>query len=125
MNDSLSLRIFKKAVLYVGLAVAFLAFIGVIIFITRTTGFTIPFRWVGLVLFTGVLAWVIFSQFRYLTRKPRFWPAVCAIFAVHFVVLTGLLWYLPDWRLIWFIPVVFIEVAATSVVMEKVVSINP
>ena len=113
-------NILRRVLLYLGMALSFLAVMALIIVVSVRTGFSIPVRWVGLAVFTGVIGWFIFHQYRTLAKEPWFWLTTISIMAVHVIGFVILLFYFPRWPLGWFLPTTLVEVALIVVIMEKV-----
>ena len=112
-------NILRRMLLYLGMALCFLAVMGVIVVVSVRTGLSVPIRWVGLAVFTGVIGFFIFHQYGTFARRRLFWLATISITAVHLTGYAMLLLYFPRWPLGWFLPTTLIEVALITVVMEK------
>jgi hypothetical protein len=113
-------NILRRMLLYLGMAISFLAVMALIVVVSVRTGFSIPVRWIGLAVFTGVIGWFIFHQYRTLAKEPWFWPTAISIIAVHLIGFVILLFYFPRWPLVWFLPATLVEVALIVVIMERV-----
>jgi len=112
--------VFLRALLYLGIALGSLAVLAVVVFMSVRFRLDIPVRWIGLAAFTVVIVWFIFRQYRMLVRNRLFWPSMLSVVGLHVVVYTALLIYIPDWRLGWFLPATFVEIAIIIVILEKV-----
>lgn len=113
-------RIFLRVALYFGVALGALAAIAFAVFVSVRFKFDVPVRWVGLAAYTSLIIWFIHHQYKRLARNRLFWPAVLLVVGLHLAVFTTLLIYIPDWRLGWFLPTAFIEIAIITVILEKV-----
>jgi hypothetical protein len=113
-------NILRRLLLYLGLALSFLAVMALIVVVSVRTGFSIPVRWVGLPVFTGVIGWFIFHQYRTLAKDAWFWLTAISIMVVHLIGFVVLLVYFERWPLVWYLPATLVEVALIVVIMEKV-----
>jgi apolipoprotein N-acyltransferase len=102
-------RIARRSLLYVGLALAALAVIGLLIAISVQIGTAFTGGWIGLVVYTAGLFWVTIRQSREYWRRPGFWLAIAGLLVVHLLAFVAILRAYPQWRMIWFIPVVIVE----------------
>jgi hypothetical protein len=113
-------NILLRTLLYLGVALSFLAVMALITFVSVRTGFSIPIRWVGLAVFTGIISWFVFHQYHTAAKERLFWLTTSTIMAVHLIGFVFLLLYIPRWPLVWFLPTTLIEVSLIVVIMEKV-----
>lgn len=102
-------RIARRSLLYIGLAVAALAVIGLLVAISVQTGTAFTGGWIGLVVYTSGLFWVTIRQSREHWRRPGFWMAIAGLLVIHLLAFVAILRAYPRWRMIWFMPVVIAE----------------
>ena len=100
--------------------VSVLAIVAAAVFVRVRTGLSIPVRWAALPVYTGIICWLTFKQYRSAIRKRHFWLIVSALMIVHLTAFILLLTYIPHWPLIWFVPTTVAEVTMIAVLMEKV-----
>jgi hypothetical protein len=113
-------NILRRILLYLGMALSFLAAMALIVVVSARTGFSIPVRWVGLAVLTSLIGWFIFHQYRTLAKKFWFRRTAISIMAVHLIGFVILLFYFPRWPVVWFLPATMVEVALIVMIMEKV-----
>jgi hypothetical protein len=109
-------KLVRRFFLYVGIALTVLAVIAVFIVLTKDA--QISGGWIGLVGYTSLLFWVTISKSRERWHRPMFWLAVAGLLAVHLLAFVAILRSYPQWRMIWFMPVVIIEVGLFSVILN-------
>ncbi len=100
-------KIVQRFLLYVGIALAALAVIAVCIVLSH--GAKVPSAWLALAVFTTGLFWVTIRRSRIYWNRLGFWFAITGLFVVHLLVFVAALRAYPQWRGIWFMPVVIIE----------------
>jgi hypothetical protein len=93
--------------LYVGIALA--VFVAVGMFVILTGGAEVPPQWLALALFTGFLFWAIIRQSREYWPLPKFWLAITCLLGAHLLAFVAILRAYPEWRPIWFAPIVILE----------------
>ncbi len=59
--------------------------------------------------YTGLLFWVTMRQSRELWRRIDYWFTMVGLLVVHSLAFTAVLRAYPEWRMIWFMPVVIVE----------------
>jgi apolipoprotein N-acyltransferase len=99
----------RRSLLYLGLAVAALAVIGLLVAISVHTGTAFTGGWIGLVVYTSGLFWVTIRQLREYWRRPGFWLSITGLLVVHTLAFVAILRAYPGWRMIWFMPIVIVE----------------
>jgi FtsH-binding integral membrane protein len=106
-------KIVRRVLLYIGLAFAALAAFALLFAILVYTGHTHIEReswsWVALAVFTAGLFWVTINQSKAYWRRFGFWLAIAGLLVVHSLVFVAILRAYPQWREIWFVPVVIVE----------------
>ena len=111
MNELTVGKIVRRGLLYLGLAIGALAAFALVFAILIYTGHTrpVPHSWIALVVFTAGLFWVTVRQSRRYWRRPGFWLAIAGLLVVHLLAFISVLRAYPQWRGIWFVPVVIVE----------------
>lgn len=101
----------RRILLYVGLAIGALTVFALVLALAIRFGVAdkLTGPWMGFVAYTVLLFWVTIWQSKRIWRYPGFWFAVTGLVVVHFVVFAAILRAFPDWRVIWFWPVVVFE----------------
>jgi len=100
-------KVVQRFLLYVGIALAVLAVFAVAIVLSK--GAKVPGAWIALAVFTSGLFWVTIRQSRAYWRRLGFWLAIAGLLVVHLLVFVVVLRAYPQWRGIWFMPLVIIE----------------
>jgi hypothetical protein len=111
-------QIVRRLVLYFGLAVVSLAIFSLIVFLSVRTHIVVPFRWVGLAGFAGALLFAIIKTNREYWNLPAFWLICAGILIVHLAVFIPVLRAYPDFRFIWWVPIVIAEGAFFGALCE-------
>jgi len=104
-------NIVLRILLYLGLAFAFLGVCGLLVFLSVRTGVTDLGRWIFLAVYTVVFGWVMVRPSKALWRRPAFWLVVGGLLALHLLGFVAVLRYYPQWRPVWYIPVIIVEAA--------------
>jgi hypothetical protein len=102
-------KIAQRFVLYVGIAVAVLGVFAAAIVLSKGAIGHVSGAWVALVAFTSCLFWVVVRQSRAYWHRLGFWLAIAGLLVVHLVAFISVLRVYPQWRGIWFVPVVIVE----------------
>ena len=106
-------RIVRRALLYVGLAVAFLTGFALVFALLVYTGHTSYMEhsggWIGLLVYSSGLFWVTIRQSREYWRHLGFWATIAGLLVVHLLAFVAILRAYPQWRMIWFMPVIVVE----------------
>jgi len=69
----------------------------------------VPGAWMALAVFTCGLFWVIVRQSRVYWRRLGFWFAIAGLLIVHSLAFVAILRAYPQWREIWFWPIMVVE----------------
>jgi hypothetical protein len=104
--------------LYLGLALASLAIFTLIFILSIRTHIVIPFRWVGLAGFAGVLMFAIIKTDEEYWNRPAFWLICVGVLVVHLAVFIPVLRSYPEFRLAWWVPIVIAEAAVFGVMCD-------
>lgn len=107
----------------IGIALGCLVVVGLTVWLSVRTGTAIPARWVGLVYWTGFLAWVILRQFEFESesRHLKFWAAIVFLLGIHVVVFARVLEKYPNWRMAWFPLIAIIETPCMVVLLQPMI----
>ena len=109
MSDLTLRTSIQRFLLYVGIALAVLAVFAAFIVFTRGGVGHVSGGWFGLVGYTGLLFWVTIRQTREHWQRLDYWFAMGSLLVVHFLAFVVILRAYPQWRMIWFMPVVIVE----------------
>ena len=109
-------KVFRKLAVYVGIAIVVLVLFTVITITTK--GAKVPSRWLALAIYTVGLFWAIIRQSREYWRRPNFWLAIAGLLALHVLAFVAILQTYPEWRGIWFVPVVIVEGGLFGVILS-------
>src|SRR5262249_60125893 len=120
MFEMTAKNVILRILLYFGVAFSFLAVMALVTFVSVRTGLSIPIRWIGLAVFTGIIGWFVFDQYRVFAQKPVFWLTTFSIMAAHVLAFVVVLLSFPRWPLIWFLPVTLIEIVLIALIFENV-----
>jgi hypothetical protein len=112
-------KVVRRLFLCLGLAIAFLAVFSLLFILSVRTGIEIPFRWVGLAMFTSLLLWALLRSYKDYWRRPTWWLALASLLALHLLVFVPILQRYPKWSVIWFLPVVVVEVQIFSLILDR------
>jgi hypothetical protein len=115
----------RRAFLYLGLASASLIGIGLLVAFSVRTGIALTGGWIGLAGYTGLLFWVVIRRSRERWHRPAFWFVVVSLLAVHLLAFAAVLRSYPAWPMIWFLPIVIVEAALFSVVLDMLLGSAP
>jgi hypothetical protein len=74
---------------------------------------------VSIAVFTAVTFVAVTVQFRHCWRRATFLMATTALLVLHVVAFVSLLGAVPDWRLVWFVPVNIVETQLLCLVLYK------
>jgi len=61
---------------------------------------------------------VTISKSREAWHRPTFWLAVVGLLAVHLLAFVAILRSYPEFRMIWFMPIVIVEAAFFSIILN-------
>lgn len=114
-------KVVRRSLLYVGLAIISFASLSVLFALSIYTGVNISRLWLAFAMWTGLLCWIGFRQFRDSWRKSIFWVGMAGLLALHTTVFTIILRNYPDWHPIWFIPIVIVEAGVWGAILEALI----
>jgi hypothetical protein len=109
MSQSAIWKIARRSLLYIGLALAALGVTGLLVAISIHTGTALTGGRIGLIGYTSLLFWVAISKSREHWYRPMFWLTIVGLLAIHLLVFLAALRSYPEWRMIWFMPIVVVE----------------
>jgi hypothetical protein len=113
-------RVIRRSLFYVGLALAGLAIFTLIFALSVRTHTSIPGRWVMLATFTVLLGFGIIKPSRKYWARTSFWFICAGAIALHLVAFIYLLGVYPDFKPLWFLPIVIIEATIFGVVCSMI-----
>ena len=111
-------RIVRRSLLYVGLAVAFLIILSLIVALGVKEHISVPGQWFFLAWWTGALAYVITKESREYWRRVSFWLIFVCAMAAHLALFIPILRAYPEFRPIWFWPIVIVEAGIFGAICE-------
>jgi hypothetical protein len=76
-------------------------------------------RWWGLAVITGLLFWILASQYRPYWQRRSLWVMLAGLLVLHLCAWTVVLVKASKWGLVWFVPPAVIEGAAFVLVLDK------
>ena len=102
------IKIIQRFLLYVGIALLVLLVLAAFIILTK--GRVRPSGgWIGFAGCTALLFWLTIRQSRELWRRVGYWFTMVGLLVVHSLAFIAVLRAYPEWRMIWFAPVVIVE----------------
>jgi hypothetical protein len=113
---------FKDLILLVltGIVVFAVAAVGVgVAYVQGPNVFDEIERWIGLVLTTFVVFWYFIGDSRRLWRVRSFWFLSGSLLFLHLAVFCIVLWYITDWRLVYFIPLNTLEAGLFTAARDR------
>ena len=96
-------QIVRRSFLYLGLAIVPLAIFSLFFFLSIATHIIVPFRWVMLAVFTGLLLFTIIKTDREYWNRPFFWLTCGCVLAFHLALFIPLLRNYPEFRVVWWV----------------------
>lgn len=111
-------NISRRVLLYVALALAGLVGIGLLVATAIYTGIAFIGGWVGLIGYTLVLFWIIVSRWREYWNRTMFWLIIASLLTLHLLGFVAVLRIYPQWRMIWFLPIIVLEAALFSFILD-------
>lgn len=105
----------RRLLLYIGLAFAALAVFALFFALTVYLGVTDKVRgwfngpWIGFVLYTVLLFWIIVRQSQRRWNHWSFWLVIACLLTIHSLAFVAILRIYPQWRVIWFWPTTVAE----------------
>ena len=109
-------RIIRQSFVYLGIAITVLIAIAGAVFLNLRTDIAIPRQWIAFSVFTVILAFAMVKTYRRYWKRPAFWLALAALLAIHLAVLIPIVERFPEFKPIWYIPVMVAEGATFGVV---------
>jgi hypothetical protein len=102
-------KVIRRILLYLGLAFASLVVFSLVFALSIRTHIVVPFRWVMLATFTGVLVAATVQGSRKYWRMVAFWFILAALLCLHLLAFILILRNFPEFRIFWYVPVVILE----------------
>jgi hypothetical protein len=104
-------QLVRRGLFLLGIALCCLLVFALFFALSIRTGIAVPFRWVMLGLFTGILVYSLVKTQRQYWRRIGFWLVCLAAIVTHLAIFVPLLSMYPNFRPIWLIPAVVAEAA--------------
>ncbi len=107
--------VLRRVLLYIGLAFAALTVFALFFALTIRLGTTDKVRgwfdggWIAFVSYTALLFWITVRQSRRRWSHWSFWFVIVCLLTIHCLAFTAILRIYPNWRVIWFWPIVVAE----------------
>jgi hypothetical protein len=108
-----------RGMLYFGLAIACLVAFALVFAIWVYTGHTgrVSGSWIALVVFAAGLFWVTVRQSRGYWCLLAFWLTMAGLLVIHLLAFIAILRNYPQWRGIWFMPIVIVEAGVFGAIL--------
>ncbi len=103
-----------------GIAVGCLIIFALILFISIKAGIAVEWRWIALSYWTGFLIWLVCKLNKANLRQVKFWVTLFGLLLVHVIAFVVVLQRYPEWRLIWYVPIVVIEAPCMGMVLDAI-----
>ena len=100
-------KIVGRSLRYIG--VALLAFLGLFIAVVASNGARDLPDWLTVGVFSAGLCWITIKQAKQYWHRVAFWFAMTVMLTIHLAIFLAILRIYPDWRPIWFAPIVLGE----------------
>ena len=103
-----------------GIAVGCLLIFALVSFISIKTGIVVAWRWIALSYWTGFLVWLLCRLHKPNLKQVKFWLTLFCLLLIHVIAFAAVLQRYPEWRLIWYVPIVVIEALCMGLVLDAV-----
>jgi hypothetical protein len=103
-----------------GIAVGCLVILTLIIFIAIKNGIFLDWRWIGLSYWTGCVILLMCRLYEPNLKQLKFWFTLFCLSLTHVIAFIAVLQRYPEWRLIWYVPIVVIESQFMGLVLDAV-----
>jgi len=117
-------KVFRRLALYIGLAFAaltvFVLFFALSIHLEIAKEIT--GGWIGFFGFTGLLFWISIRQSRRCWRSWGFWFFMAGLLVMHSLAFVAVLRAYPQWRMVWFVPIIVVEAGLFAALREALFS---
>jgi hypothetical protein len=111
-------HIIRRLFLYLGIAVASLVIFSFIFSLGIRTHIVVPFRWVMMAVFAGVLVFAVVKTDREYWNRPAFSLTCVGVLGVHLAVFIPFLRAYPEFRPVWWVPIVIVEAGIFGVICD-------
>lgn len=116
--------VIKRALLYVLIALAFIAVIVILFAASVYTGLTVSSTWAAFVVWTACLCWLVVTQLRRYWHRSPFWIGMSGLLVLHVFCFIWVQQLVPEWRSIWFVPIVLVEAGVWAACLEWAVGLT-
>jgi hypothetical protein len=113
------MKLVSKFLLYVGIALLVVTAILAGAAISTEARVTFPVRWVAFAVWTGFLVFGMLKLNLPYLRKRSYWTAAFVFLGLHCLLFAYLLERFSNWRAIWFLPAIALELLFFHVVMAE------
>ncbi len=113
-------KLVRRVLLYIGLALAFLAAASLILALSIWTGITIRRQWIALAMWTAIVFGVVARNRKQQWDRMTFWLALAGLLMIHLLAYVAVLNTYPQWRLVWFALVSMVEAPLLHSVLDFV-----
>jgi hypothetical protein len=118
-------RIVRRSFLYLGLALAGLAVVTLVVLTGKRYHISVPFQWIYLAVFTGALTYGIFKTSWEYCRRVSFWLLYLVSISVHLGAFIYLINLYPEFKPIWYIPIVLMELTVFRFLSQIILNRPP
>ena|ERR1700722_16313631 len=101
-----------------GIAVGCLIIFALVFFISIKTGIVVAWRWIALSYWTAFLVWLLCRLHKPNLKRVKFWLTLFCLLLIHVIAFVAVLQRYPEWRLIWYVPIVVIEAQFMGLVLD-------
>lgn len=106
----------------IGLGLGIIGVAALLVLFNVYTKTEVSAAWVGLAGFTPLTFWIVARHYRSIWHRPSFWLTLTGLLVIHLLGFTLVLRNYPAWRMLWYAPVLIIEVMLIGLVIEIVVA---
>lgn len=119
-NQLIFRRILRRLPVYFALALGALALVTLVLAVGIHFGVTgyLTGGWIGFILYTGLLFWIVVRQSRPHWDRWTFWLLMLWLLTIHCFIFLEILRVYPRWRLIWFWPITVLEAGVIGAIFE-------
>jgi FtsH-binding integral membrane protein len=93
-------------------------------FLSVKTGITVPKRWFGLCIWTGLLVFFVLRRYKKHLKQTKFWLIFLGFLLIHLLAFILILRWYPNWGLGWFVPIFIVEAPFVVLAFEFLLQKN-
>ena len=113
-------QIVRRSFFYLGIAIASLIIFSLVVVLGVRAHISVPFQWVWLAIFTGGFTYAIVKSSRAYWTRVSFWMICAAALAVHLWGSIHLIGLYPEFKPVWYVPIVMTEAGIFGVLCELI-----